>query len=630
MKNRKWIFCAALACSFAFAGGALTLQNQNASADSTFAMENGASLRLNTPEGLRFEATISDSEKATYGENATYGMLLLPQAMLGENELKFGENGEVAVADTLVIESKGWQADDPDDGVATYSCVLAAEGEDGEAMVFPAAFYNVPVTARGYVVTETGDTYYTTNTVTRSIGYVAKVLEAQGLTTADETKELYAGVATIAAGTTASVTVQNGEALLTGDTCTPVFTIGGIAAEASTEVTVSYESSNTDVLSVNGKTLTAVGVGTATVTAKITSGGAALDVATVDVEVKDKFAELRKGDDANTLFFFNEKVGEQQASATLAGLTYGYTTEKAYGNEAGSLKVNFPNTTASSNHVNLDFKNYAYSATDYAVFYIYNDTTTDCINLLLNYEDGIRLNKGEWTMVIRPMSQFAGKFLNFYGQNLASAGTYFGGANVGGSVYISKAKVYTASQVVDLVNTTGEWTIGNTTFVSTISAYNSNPKMEASDKDHNMITNVLESKPYLVNGEFRQVIWRHSYAGFYAKLKTATDVSSQKGYVAVTLKGALADKFTIMPMDDSGEWGAAWGSLKPIKSIEGKDGFVTYVFEIPETAGKTIDGLRITPCGNTGDKTNFVSHEIRISDILVGNAATMTEKGYRS
>ena len=595
-------------------------------------MEDGVSIRLSTPEGLRFQATVSDAEKANYGANATYGMLLLPQALLGDNELKFAENGEVAVVDTLVIESKGWHTDDPDDGVATYSCVLAAEGEDGEAAAFPASFYNVPVTARGYVKTESGDVYYTANTTTRSIGYVAKVLEAQGLTTDEATKDLYAGVATVAAGATSDFSVNGGEALLTGDQCAPEFTIGNIQADASVTVSVTYESSNTEVLGVSGKTLTAISAGTVTVTAKITSNGKTLDVATAEVEVKDKFAELRKGDDANTLFFFNQKDGEEQVSASLSGLTYGYTTEKAYGEEAGTLKINFPGTTASSNHVNLDLKNYTYSDTDYVAFYIYNDTTTDCINLYLDYADGIRLNKGEWTMVLRPMSQFAGKFLNFYGQNLAAAGTYFGGGNVGGSVYMSKAKVYSAAQVSALadVETTTEWTVGSSTFIGALKAYNSNPKMEASDKDHNMITNVLESKTYLVNGEIRQVIWRHAYAGFYAAFKTATDVSANNTYIAITLKGALADKFTIRPMDDTGEWGSAWGVLAPAKSIEGKDGFVTYVFEVPAMAGKTVAGIRITPCGDTNATTNFVSHEIRISDVLIGSAATMTEKGYLS
>lgn len=646
MKKRKIILCAALTGLFAVSGGILAIRTYSASATnvSTFEIEETSALRLKEPEGLRFRVSLSETEKSSYGENAEYGVLLLPQMVLGSSELKFDEDGKVAIADTLVIEAKAW-TEDNDDSIATYSCVLSApKDENGKATAFPASYYNAPIVARGYVKDETGSITYTTNTATRSIGYIAKLCEVEGLTTAEATKEQYAGVAKIAAGTNVQFTINNGNnTLVQGTSHTPNFIIGGMVADASEKVEVSYVSDNEDVVTIENGQLKAIGEGEAIISACVSCNGSEETVlATQTVSVKEKFEYLRSIEgEENTLLFLDRADGAEQIAKKNKAFEAHYSTEKPYGNDGGSLEIEFPGNLNDLG-VYFDIKNYGYASTDYAVFYVYNGASSECINMYFSGTDAMRLNKDEWTMVVRPASYFATteKYIQFKGIEKKSNAYYGGVANnaVTGSVYVSKVKVYSAQEVVALANAS-EWAIGDTTFTA-ISEYNSNPKMQytngaTNDVNHNEITSLLEYKAYTINGEFRQVIWRHSYAGFYAQMKTTVDLSAEDNYVAITIKGASTSKFTIHAMS-GGEHLSIYGTLKPTKSIVEKDGFVTYIFTL-EKNSKELDGFRVTPCGDTrftsgttatGTNGTFDSHEIRISNISIGNVAKMTELGY--
>ena len=226
------------------------------------------------------------------------------------------------------------------------------------------------------------------------------------------------------------------------------------------------------------------------------------------------------------MFFFDRTDGVKQVSDRNQAFELHYSTEQAYGDDVGSLKIVFPGNL-NDLKVTLDMKNYTYNATDYVVFYVYNDASAECINMYFTAADAVRLNKNEWTMIVRPISDFVncGTGLQFKGVEKKSNAYYGGVANnaITGGVYISKGKVYSAQEVFALAGA-NEWSIGDTTFTS-ISEYNSNPKMQytngaTNDVNHNEITSLLEYKAYTINGEFRQVIWRHNYAGFYAKMNT--------------------------------------------------------------------------------------------------------------
>ena len=637
MKMRKMILCATLTGLVAVSGGALALQPyETVSADgSTFEIVNTAELRLDAPEGIRFRVSVSESAKSSFGEDAEYGILLLPESMLGAKELEFDENGQVAIADTLVIETKAWIDD------STYACVLSApKDENGNDTAFPEAYYNAPIVARGYVKESNGDISYTTNIATRSIGYIAKLCEVEGLTTADG----YAGVAKIAQGTNVQFSVNNGNMLVEDKSYTPTFTIGGMPADSSDKVEVSYVSSNEDAVIFEDGQLKAVGAGTTTISARVSCyESEAVTLAEQEITVQEKFEYLRSLDgEENTLLFLDRTDGVKQVAKRNKAFELHYTDKKAYGDEVGSLQIDFPGNLNDLG-VYFDVKNFVYSATDYAVFYVYNGASAECINMYFSGADAMRLNKDEWTMVVRPASYFAttDNYLQFKGIEKKSNAYYGGVANdaITGSVYVSKVKVYSAQEVFALAGAS-EWSIGDTTFTA-ISEYNSTPKMQytnsaSNDGTHNEITSVLEYKAYMVNGEFRQVLWRHSYAGFYARMNATVDLSNEDNYVAITIKGAVADKFSIHAMGTGDEYDTIYGTLKPTKSIVEKDGFVTYIFTLAKN-DKELNAFRVTPCGDTrftsgtsatGTNGTFDSHEIRISNITIGNAAKMAELGY--
>ena len=348
-----------------------------------------------------------------------------------------------------------------------------------------------------------------------------------------------------------------------------------------------------------------------------------------------QYAELRVGDDANTLFFFDSEVGESQINPSEAGVTYGYTNTKSREGENGSMKLTFPGAAAQYS-ATYGIYGYPYTENDYAVFYVYNDTDCDFISLLFNYDNGVRLAKGEWTMVIRPVSEIANCYLRFMGQNYQEV---YGvptasqvQVNLSGSVYLSKAKVYSSDEIKALshVAADAEWSIGDTTFVGPAQKYNGNPNA--------LMNNPLEYEPYMVKEELRITLWAHDYAGFYGALKTPVDLSVENTYVAITLKGAKSDKFTILPLGLNGQYDAFGSSLYPMNIIEGENGYVTYVFKIAKIAGKVMGGLRVTPIGDTkfsvtvdGEKKDVPTAqatEIMISDIKIGNAEVMEDNNY--
>ena len=348
-----------------------------------------------------------------------------------------------------------------------------------------------------------------------------------------------------------------------------------------------------------------------------------------------KYAQLRVGDDTNTLFFFDSEVGEGQINPSEASVAYGYTNAKSRAGENGSMKLTFPGAAAQYTAA-YGIYGYPYAENDYAVFYVYNDTDCDFISLLFNYDNGVRLAKGEWTMVIRPVSEIADCYLRFMGQNYQEVhGVPTANqvqVNLSGSIYISKAKVYSENEIKALshMDTDAEWNIGGTTFVGPAQKYNGNPNA--------LMNNPLEYEPYLVLDQLRIALWAHDYAGFYATLKTPVDLSVENTYVAIALKGAKSDKFTILPLGLNGQYDAVGSALYPINVIEGENGYATYVFKIAKIAGKVMGGLRVTPIGDTkfsvtvdGEKKDIPTAqatEIMISNIEIGNSDAMNEKNY--
>ena len=115
----------------------------------------GASVRIVSPTGIRFQTTVSEKT-----DGYTYGTLLIPKAILGDNELT-AETPKV-----LDIVAEKWASD-----TEFYAVLCGAENSDA-ILDFTEALYNKPIVARSYAKTADGQYIYSAQ-CERSIAYVA-------------------------------------------------------------------------------------------------------------------------------------------------------------------------------------------------------------------------------------------------------------------------------------------------------------------------------------------------------------------------------------------------------------------------------------------------------------------------
>ena len=115
----------------------------------------GASVRVISPTGIRFQTTVSEKT-----DGYTYGTLLIPKAILGDNELT-AETPKV-----LDIVAEKWASD-----TELYAVLCGAENSDA-ILDFTEALYNKPIVARSYAKTADGKYIYSAQ-CERSIAYVA-------------------------------------------------------------------------------------------------------------------------------------------------------------------------------------------------------------------------------------------------------------------------------------------------------------------------------------------------------------------------------------------------------------------------------------------------------------------------
>ena len=149
--------------------------------DADFGMIPGASLR-NTPgeRGIRFSTQMTDEFKATLGNNATFGTVLVPTHMVDN------ANITTATADALVVASTSMMQDFNDgttDYDNAYHVAVVMPGASGD--LTKADIYGLELYARSYVTVTYSDgstaTFYT-GTNARDMKTVAENLAANGAT----------------------------------------------------------------------------------------------------------------------------------------------------------------------------------------------------------------------------------------------------------------------------------------------------------------------------------------------------------------------------------------------------------------------------------------------------------------
>ena len=228
----------------------------------TFQLKEYGEIRKYSPLGLRFIATIDENIKAQYPETGgwTYGTTLMPTQLIPD-----GEELTIDTQKSFEIPTTKWANGTE---IPTYYSVLAGKDESGNIVDLPESYYNVPISARGYVTNGT-ETYYTANTVERSVGYIAAVNVATGKDTSELLQTIAAATTVELKQTVAEMSTVESSALLVNkianESGVATLYVGGVPY---TGAQISYTASGSNVSAENG-TVKALSAGSASVTASI-------------------------------------------------------------------------------------------------------------------------------------------------------------------------------------------------------------------------------------------------------------------------------------------------------------------------------------------------------------------------
>ncbi len=320
----------------------------------------GMSIRTGLPDGFRFVAQVKDSVKTQYGASATYGMIFVPSDM-DSGALTVTKSGTTITpsnSKAIVVKMGTWWNSELisqyglSSGYGVYSCALT-----GDTNQFPEEFFNRPITAVAFAISESGTIIYSSK-VTRSIGYVAAVESLKSDYTSNATVER------VKEGTTVAVKVGTDNTLKYNAKVTPTVTVGGVDATASSQVSVTYASSNSRVFSVTGGKIKGTGDGTATLTATVKVDGTKTLTATTEVTVYGTAiiadADIAQGSKLIDMNF--ENVTSITASNAMNPTDDGtFTSELVTGSNAisGNKSVKFTTTSsAAGTFVNSLMKSY--------------------------------------------------------------------------------------------------------------------------------------------------------------------------------------------------------------------------------------------------------------------------------
>ena len=200
----------------------------------------------------------------------------------------------------------------------------------------------------------------------------------------------------------------------------------------------------------------------------------------------EEVQEERTGADRNTLFFFDRELGELQTNPSCG--TASFSSDTVFNGENGALKLSFTGTQDESKDkpiLDLWTCGYQFNEGDYVVFYVKADVESQYMEVRVGTKYGTYCNQGKWTQVIFPASALeSAPRLRFYALN--DGANYWHAkehTNIEGDVYITKAKVYSADQIKNLSDATGDndwqadvsdtdtYNIGQTKFVGKMNYY---------------------------------------------------------------------------------------------------------------------------------------------------------------
>lgn len=349
--------------------------------------------------------------------------------------------------------------------------------------------------------------------------------------------------------------------------------------------------------------------------------------------IRDMYTELEEiREETNSVFPFDT---EYPASLQLTtGANYWnisnsdvyYTTDVKYGDQAGStaIKLDMLNVSTVRGILCYDTLGYEFQAGDMVVLQAYLDVDatnarteeevdgkTVVTNNVTNYAEGevanahVRLRMsggteanyghdiraGQWTTIVIGAEAFARSYVEGDTEKDNRRFWFHPSIRMDATLYLSRAEVIPASEVVDITKSNAEYTLGGTTYIG--SGENLTGAQTPNDAIFQHESNTI---PYYFGGQIRFYVRNYKGAtpspAVTLRYKTTWLANADKK-VEVTLRGALVDQIAIELIDTSGNATKIDSTSK--QAVD--NGYTKYTCDIATGLGR-ISKIRIYPAGD--------------------------------
>jgi len=342
-------------------------------------------------------------------------------------------------------------------------------------------------------------------------------------------------------------------------------------------------------------------------------------------QIRKDMSEARTGEDENTLYFFDRELGLRQSSVKDSNMQVSLS-ENVKVNGETATEVSFNNVQDTTSILSVISCDYEFNEGDYVAFYAMADVQgADYVSIRLNapYVDtndnklkdyfvyGTYLHNKKTSLVLLPadkiLDEIQLKFIAEIDSETLGGSKYSANTqtNMKGSIYLTKAKVYSAEQVKDLATTsdTYEFNIGSTTCVGKINAlttnganqwgeYNYDTKVYASpwDTSYFQVSDTLRFYARSMRREEGKLVSEQNTC-IGIELKDAIPVNSGKK-IYITASGLVNrddanDVYgTYLQVFGEREVTSTHKSSPRGTIVEEKDGLITWCFDVSTVASE--------------------------------------------
>ena len=339
------------------------------------------------------------------------------------------------------------------------------------------------------------------------------------------------------------------------------------------------------------------------------------------VAAEQRAAEKRAGYDTDVIGLFDDPLGVAQVSVwDGSGFIGSYTTEKHIEGETGSLEITYSDAVEPSAIQISDRYGYTLESGKYVVFYMYNDTNAQRVDIALGTTSRVCVYRGEWTMICYESAAMNDNnfVLRFYGYLFDNGASTFTG-----SIYLSRVKVLNSEKVQD-ATADADYTIGHTTFTGGITYYGNGDYGDVGT-GRGFENSPFYSYPYMVDGVLRTII-RSGDSGESTspmiRFELKDEVQCQDGTALyITMKGAdtAASSVEAQIFCNNSHKGTRGATV--VETLA--DGYYVYKFDLSGFKDEEpITYFRLYPSPNPRClDSDWWMAEIRISDISISSGS---------